>query len=629
SFSDNWGYTATYDDLGNAYAGGIVAALPPDPNENYDGYPTTPGALQTTFSGGSSDITLSKFNATGTSLIYSTYIGGEGEEQPHSLVVNIQNELILMGRTNSDQIPIAGSPYRSFRSSGYDLYLAKFAPDGTLQVSTYFGGSGEDGTNGTPNPSDYSSTKYNYADDARGEVIVNESGDIFVAAPTQSINVLHVNPFQPVLRGGQDGMVIKFAPDLSAVSWSSYLGGSGVDAIHGIKLDPDGNIWVVGGTNSSDLPVVGNVVQGSYAGGVDGFIGKIAGDGSGILALSYVGTSQYDQAYLIDLDKDGDAYIAGQSEGNIPIVNPPSGSVFRNPGAKQFVRKYNSDISEVIYSTTIGSPNAVRPNISPTAMLVDVCEEVYISGWGGFTNQFGSVSGMQTTPDAEQSMTDGNDLYLFVLSRDAQNLDYGTYLGGLNSSSGVGEHVDGGTSRFDKNGIVYHAVCAACANSASFPTTPGVVSSSANHPNCNLAIFKLAFDLEGIRADFRITNQADTIVGCAPFVANFDNRSFEGTSPGQIQYAWDFGDPAGGTSDIRDPLYTFTEGGFYEVRLIITDSLSCNISDTAYRYLRIIDPPAVDAGDDADVCPGRSLFLNGSGEGSFIWSPVASVSDPS
>ncbi|MEO1806206.1 MAG: PKD domain-containing protein [Bacteroidota bacterium] len=627
SFSDNWGYTATYDDDGNAYAGGTINTI--SSTGNTDGYPTTPGALQTTFSGGGSDITLSKFNPMGTDLVYSTYIGGELEEQPHSLVVNSNNELILMGRTNSDQIPIAGNPFRGFKSSGFDLYLAKFAADGSLLVATYFGGSGADGSNGTPDPDNYSSTKYNYGDDARGEVIVNDNNEIFVAAPTQSINVLHVNPIQPILEGSQDGMVIKFTEDLSSVVWSTYLGGSGVDAVHGIKIDPNGDVWVVGGTNSVDMPVTNGVIQSSYGGGVDGFLGKIAGDGSQIIALSYVGTNRYDQAYLIDLDKDGDVYIAGQSEGNMPIVNPPAGAVYRHAGAKQFVRKYNSELTQIMYSTNIGSVNAVRPNLSPTAMLVDVCEEVYIAGWGGVTNQFGSVAGMETTADALQDQTDANDLYLFVLSKDAQSLDYATYLGGLNSTSTVGEHVDGGTSRFDKNGIVYHAVCASCINSAPFPTFPqGVYSENSNGPNCNLAIFKLAFDLEGIRADFRITNQMDTIVGCAPFVANFDNRSFEGTSPGQVQYDWDFGDGSG-SSNIRDPQYIFNDGGFYEVRLIITDSLSCNISDTAYRYLRIVDPPEVDAGDDVSICPGETRFLNGAGEGTYRWSPVGSVSDPS
>src|SRR5205823_745005 len=137
-------------------------------------------------------------------------------------------------------------------------------------------------------------------------------------------------------------------------------------------------------------------------------------------------------------------------------------------------------LSSTFYSTVFGNGSAV-PNISPTAFLVDTCENVYVAGWGrclsfgAFT--YGDVTGMPVSANAYQSATDGCDFYFFVLNHDAQSLLYGSFFGG---SLNLGEHVDGGTSRFDKNGIIYEAVCAGCGGFSDFPTTPGVVSNTNN-----------------------------------------------------------------------------------------------------------------------------------------------------
>src|SRR5690606_23632703 len=136
---------------------------------------------------------------------------------------------------------------------------------------------------------------------------------------------------------------------------------------------------------------------------------------------------------------------------------------FSNPGSKQFVAKLQPDLSSFVYSTVFGTRGDF-PNLSPVAFLVDRCQNVYVSGWGGGINasqKYPTIgtNDMTITPNAIQSRGDGNDFYFFVLERDATSQLFGSYYGQL---EGFGDHVDGGTSRFDANGIIYQAICANC-----------------------------------------------------------------------------------------------------------------------------------------------------------------------
>src|SRR5690606_9204262 len=216
---------------------------------------------------------------------------------------------------------------------------------------------------------------------------------------------------------------------------------------------------------------------------------------------TYTGTADYNQLYFLDLNESEDIYVYGQTSGNFPITP----GVYSNPRSGQFVQKFSNDLSTLIFSTVFGAGRGV-PDISPTAFLVNDCNERYVAGWvgrascePGFWNS--GTAGMTTTPDAFQRSTSGSDFYFIVLTDDAKQRLYATFLGGNQSST----HVDGGTSRFDKGGIVYHSVCSGCryfndANraTADFPTTPGAWSRVNRSQNCNNAAFK--FDLSSLKA---------------------------------------------------------------------------------------------------------------------------------
>ena len=605
STSDNWGFTATYDGYGNHYAGGIVFG---------GGYPVTTGAYQTTFGQGGRDVSISKFSSDGTQLLYATYLGGNAEDQPHSLVVNDNDELVIFGRTRSTNFPVSTNAYDPTHNGGYDLFVTKLSSNGNqLLGSTYIGGATADGLNISVSGFSPSSLRHNYGDDARGEVITDQLNDIYVAACTQSNNFpTTTNAYQTQFGGGnQDGCVFKLSDDLTTLMWSTFLGGSDHDACYSIDL-ADGNIpFVAGGTRSNNYVSSTNAIWSQNQGGIDGFITKLAPNGQTVLASTYIGTNQYDQTYFVKLDRNGNVYMVGQSEGNIPVTP----GVYNNPNSGQFIMKVTPDLTTIMYSTVFGSGRGA-PDISPTAFLVDVCNYVYVSGWGGSNvNYFGSTNGLPVTPDAFKPTTDGNDLYIIVLQDSGLGLEYASFYGGNQSN----EHVDGGTSRFNKQAVIYQSVCAGCGGNDDFPFTAGAYSWDNRSFNCNLGAFKMEFNLPGIAADFNVVPRTS---GCAPLDLDFINNSLGG-----VQFIWDFGDGSANATTYNAD-HVFNTPGFYTVKLYAIDSASCNIIDSASRVIQVLPQPNVQAFGDTVLCPGEPTPLNASGALSYSWSAGNRVSNP-
>lgn len=624
STADNWGMTATYDDSSNFYAGGIAMA---------QGYPTSTGAFDASYNGGSttfvpSDMAISKFSATGNVLVYSTYIGGSDDEQPNSLFVDASGNLAIVGRTFSTNFPTSAGAFDVTHNGGTDIAVVKLNPTGTALVgSTFLGGSFDDGNNIS------FALSFNYGDDARSEVLCDAAGNVYLAASTESSNFPTVNATQSTAGGGQDGVVVKLNPNLTGLLWSTYLGGGGDDAAYVLALDRTASsIYVSGGTESANFPSTAGTLNPSYQGGdADGFIVKFTNGGTYPMTRgTFIGRPDYDQCYGVQVDGENSVYAMGQTLGG---TFPVTAGVYSNPGSTQFVIKLDSNLSGIVYSTVFGSGSAASPNISPVAFLVDTCQNVYISGWGGSLgggnpNNSGTT-GMPTTPTQItaplKANTDGNDFYFFTLSKNAISLLYGAFLGGTQSAAaGNGEHVDGGTSRFDRKGVIYQAVCAGCGAStgaAAFPTTSGAFSQTNGSNNCNLGATKIAFNLGAVDA---VAAANPTAKGCPPLTVNFSNGSSNATS-----YEWAFGD--GGTSTSAAPTHVYTTVGSFSARLIAINPNACKVRDTVYIPISV-DTNAVNAAFTAQVLdscgPYRVNFTNTSQYGTtpgsqsftqFLW----------
>ncbi len=637
--TDNFGMTATYGNDGTAYSAGTVYgnAYPmPDPFA-YDISSNFTVPNNATY--GITDVFISKYSADGTTMLWSTFLGGgdgtQGTETAHSLICDAQDNVYIYGATSSTDFPIQGGYQSShaggvsnsnflyngvyFTAQGTDIFVAKISANGqNLLASTYFGGSSNDGinykvTSGIYNSAAlYDSLTTNYGDQFRGEIMLDPAGNCLVASCTRSLDFPVQSAFQSSIGGNQDGVLFKLTNDLSTLVWSSYFGGSNNDACYSVKIDSSENVVFCGGTSSADLFTTPGSWQGSYGGGkTDGFVTKLDPSGTTILASSFLGMNLYDQAFFVEIDRNDNVFVVGQSSGGtFPVINAP----FVNPNSGQFVVKLEPTLSAALNSTVFGNSNG-NFNISPSAFLVDICGNIYISGWGANILQSVPLSGMPVTSNAfQQTPANGFDFYLLVIEREFAGMLYGSYLGG----PAADEHVDGGTSRFDKNGIVYQSVCGGCGGNSDFPTTSGAWSSQNLSTNCNNLIFKFDFELIP-NAEFTV----DDNLGCASLEVTFENFSTQSDS-----YLWDFGN--GDTSSvIFNPTLIYDTPGIYDVYLYVTDSI-CLLTDTAQITITVTDSLEISTSADLELCApilvDLTAFTNGTAT-EFVWSTNINLTD--
>ncbi|WP_126970329.1 DUF7948 domain-containing protein [Gynurincola endophyticus] len=587
--SDQYGYTATPGRDGSLFSGGISWG---------PGFPTSTGAFQGNFLG-EIDISIFRFNSTGSQRMYATYIGGNAHEYPHSLIADEQGNLVVLGRTNSSNFP--GT--REGPGGGFDIALCKLNATGTALIgSLLIGGSGDDGVNIQDkflNGNNIFRQTYRfYGDDSRSEVIFKDNGNILIVSQTQSSNFpMRGSGFNTSHRGAQDGIVAEIDVNCQNILWSSYLGGSSDDAAFVLTQHPiTRQIYVAGATSSSDfLGANSSTFQGAPA---DGFISIISPNGNSLVKTVFVSTNRFDGIYGIQTDRAGDIYIMGVAEGGLSVIN----ANYSNNGGKQFVGKLSPDLDTWHFRTVWGSGGR-NANVSPVAFMVDRCQNMYIAGWGGLGNSLPNNYGMEgtiglpITADAIKSQTDNQDLYFMVMARNADSLIYGTYFG---QNQGYPEHIDGGTSRFDQQGVIYMAVCANCMRSTypnvRFPTTVNAWSRVNGSNGCNLAAIKISFNYTGVISgvsSYNAQTQRFDTIGCVPFSTVLKDTMLLAKS-----YEWQIFNSSGTmvrneTTTHYELPHIFDQVDTYTVRLIAIDPATCNERDTSEIRVHVGDNEAL------------------------------------
>ncbi len=623
SVADNFGYTACYDDRGNLYSGGIVF----DPN-----FPVTNDSEYS----GATDMAILKYDSTGSQLLYATFIGGSAADNPHSLIVNNNNELVILGTTGSVNYPVSqnaydttfngGDPFSIFSNynNGCDIVLSKLGATGNLIASTFIGGSENDGILKLQDQGTLvNGLIRNYGDYIRGDVIMDDQDNVYIASSTESLDFPTTSGIQSTFGGGvSDAVVFSLNTDFTNLRWSSYLGGDREDAAYSIKIDTSNFVYVAGGTKSANFPTTDSTLGPNFAGETDGFITRIDLDGDSILQSTFLGTASYDQTYFIDIDEFQSVFAFGQTTGPYPVTP----GIYNNPNSSQFIHKLTANLDSTLFSTVIGSGSNL-PDISPTAFLANECGNLFLSGWGGSTNNGGPYSNgytfnMPITANAQFPTTDGSDFYIMVLSSDGSELLYSTYYG---SFGGVGDHVDGGTSRFDKRGIIYQSVCSCNGTNDNFPTTSNAWSTINRGRNflgqerCNNAAFK--FDLASLDARFVTSKSDSTEFGynsdCIPFTVLFSN-----TSIGGEEFEWSVNGEKSTDEFFR---YTFEETGSYKVVLTVKDKNTCQAIDQTSGFVYAYDD-RTGIIEDATICRGESKELRAYGGKAYTWEPSTGLS---
>ena len=287
-------------------------------------YPTTPGAFQT-MSGGNSDAFVTKLNTTGTALVYSTFLGGSGFDLATEIAVDSGGNAYVTGQAGAG-FPVTPGAFQTSFNDFSDAFVTKLNSTGTALVySTFLGGSTTDVANG---------------------IAVNTAGNAYVTGFTNSFNFPTTpGAFQSVkgVGGTMDAFVTELSAAGDALAYSTYLGGDGNDFGLDIALDTAGNASVVGQTESSNFPTTSDAIQSANAGSGDVFITRLNATGTGLVFSTYLGGGNTEAGFSISVDLAGSIYVTGQTfSENFPTT----------PGAFQTMLGGSSDafVTKVVFS---------------------------------------------------------------------------------------------------------------------------------------------------------------------------------------------------------------------------------------------------------------------------------------
>lgn len=469
------GTSIAADPRGAVYITGQTFSTAPSP------FPTTPGTLQVTLSG-PSDAFVSKFDTTqsgAASLVYSTYLGGSGDEAGNGIAVDSAGSAYVTGQTSSVDFPTTpGTAFQTALNGPTDAFLAKLDPMGaTLAYSTYLGGSDMDSGNsivvasggvayltglttsvdfplsssplqGTPGGGQdafvakidttlsagaslvYSTYLGGSGDETGSGIAVDSAGSSYVTGQTSSVDFPTTpgTAFQTGLNGPTDAFLAKLDPTGTTLAYSTYLGGGGMDSGNGIAAASSGVAYLTGLTSSVDFPLSSSPLQGVPGGGQDAFVAKIdtaQSGGASLVYSTYLGGSGDDHGSGIAADSSGNIYVVGTTASmNFPVAAPLSGlSTYRGGATDAFVTKLNSAGTALILSTYLGGSGAD----AGSGIALDAMGAVSVVGSTDSSN-FPTVNAFQV---AAAGSTDAfvsklANLVLPVASISPTSLDFGS-----------------------------------------------------------------------------------------------------------------------------------------------------------------------------------------------------------
>jgi len=591
---------ATLVGVPNGQAYGYCATFSPDgtmavgsrPFQN--NLPITLGVFQDTFSGGQ-DIGISCFNGTGTELQWCTYLGGSATENLSSLLVNNENVLLILGSTKSANFPLAAQSFDPNLNGLGDIFLCALSNDGSaLMASTYFGGTGLDGTQGAFNFFPFGFAEYGQY---RGDLACDNQGNIIVAISSMYLDYPGITSIGSVF-GNSNYTVMCFSADLSQLYWCTQVGTTEHERVFDMELLANGNRAVCGSALGNLLTASADAYQNTAAGNSDGWIGIFNPVNGALLRSTFFGTASEDEIHFIDEDTQGNLWVCGVSNGDIPQV----GNGYSNPGSFDFIAKFDAELTELQLCSAIGSGLGTTGLFAPSAFMLDDCNRIYISGHGNYN----ALENLPITTDA--IYTEGG-FYLAVFETGMQDLVYGTYFGG--------DHIDGGSSRFDPKGVVYQGVCSLLnpVSDQPFIAQPDAYANTQT-AGAEAAVFKIDFESPAVVASFTY----EPLSVCVPYQVAFSNWSDSAT------FNWNVG--VGGWINSQDStfVHTFTEPGDYLVQLAAFDMNSCNVHDTMKVVVHVPDLES-DLVSSWDITPDdlcqQSAFVfaefTGSGADSLVW----------
>ena len=397
------------DNEGNAYVIGTTYSSDfPTINPNY------------TELRGSNDAFVVKFSADGSTVMYSTYLGGSQSvvsfgdsginDEGNGIAVDHLGNVYVTGGTQSADFPTVNAKYPNLQGD-HDIFVTKINSNGSqILYSTYLGGS-------------------NFSDDGYFEtgksIAVDGTGNAIVTGSTMSTDFPVINAKYPNYAGGQmDAFVTKFSPTGSELLYSTYLGGNRGEQINSIAVDGTGNTYITGWTNSGNFPTFNAKYPYWQGGWPDAFVTKFSSDGQSLGYSTYLGGSHWDNGFGIAVDSAGNAYVTGTTQSsNFPTINAKYPSL--KGGSDAFVTKFSADGTNVLYSTYLGGTSEE----SGSGIAVDNNRNAYITGQT-ISIDFPAVNAKYLT------LRGVSDAFVTKLSADGLTSLYSTYIGGAGNEEG-------------------------------------------------------------------------------------------------------------------------------------------------------------------------------------------------
>jgi hypothetical protein len=444
------------DSAGAAYLAGSTAS---------SGFPTTAGAFDTSYNYfGATDAFVTKLDASGTALVYSTFLGGTDGDGASAIAVNSAGAAYVAGSTVSSDFPTTpGAVDTSYNGGADDAFVTKLNASGSaLLYSTFLGGT------------DW---------DSALAIAVDSAGAAYVAGDTYSSDFPTTPGAFDTSFNGQytDAFVTKLDASGSALVYSTFLGGgTGTDEANAIAVDSAGAAYVVGYTDSSDFPTTPGAFDTSYGGGVNGgdaFVAKVDASGSALGYSTFLGGTSGEAATAIAVDSAGATYVAGDTLSYDFPTTPGAFDTSYNGGDDAFVTKLDASGSALVYSTFLGGTNVDNAD----AIAVDSAGAAFAAGWT-------KSSDFPTTPGAFDTSYSGGvyggDAFVTKLDASGSALVYSTFLGGKNDDYAYAIAVDSAGA----------AYVAGYTSSSDFPTTPGAFDTSWNGGYYDAFVTKLDID---------------------------------------------------------------------------------------------------------------------------------------
>ncbi|CAM2010931.1 SBBP repeat-containing protein [Acanthopleuribacter pedis] len=416
---------------GEAYIAGLTADST---------FPTTAGAITTTFAG-ERDGFVSKLNATGSALVYSTFLGGSSEDNASAVFVDNSDHAYVTGTTSSSDFPTTVGSFDPSFNGATDGFVVKLNSNGSAFLYATFLGS--------------------FGNDIGNDIVVDTEGQAYITGETSSSGFpVTDQAYDTTYNGSSDAYVAKLNPSGALLTYASFLGGSSEDRAAAVAIDPAGNAYVTGLTRSTRFPTTPGAFDRAYSGNSNLFLSKIQSGGDTLAFSTFFGGSGRDFLQDLAVDGAGNAYLTGSVQSN---SFPTTDGVFSQQYAGNrdvHITKVDASGSTLLYATYMGGPGTE----AGTGIAIDLDGNAYVTG-------VTDSGAFPTTPGAFDISFNGlDDVFVTKLNSTGSSLLYSTFLGGFDTEWAFDLALDN----------LGHAYVVGLTPGQNFPITPGAYDETYN-----------------------------------------------------------------------------------------------------------------------------------------------------